>query len=387
VPTIAITGQEVAMLDFGISTLASYAAASFLAIAVPCAAYGQAYNLTDLGTLPAGDVSAAYGINNSGQVVGYSVVGGTTIATLWSGGTAIALGMLPGANYSIALAINNSGPAVGDTEIAGAPGIATLWSSNGTATNLGALPGGTFSVAVAINNAGEVVGNSDYAGNTSEQGQATSWTDGTPTALGTLSGDQYSSAAGINATGEIVGGSNGNHVSHATVWNSGAIAELKPEFDFAEAINNIGQIVGDIGNEAVLWSGGTLTELETLPGAQGANPLAINNAGQIVGISDTSGGNEYATLWEGNNAIDLNDRVTSSGIGWMLEYAEGINDSGEIVGWGINPQGQTDAFLLTPCTRCQIAVVPESPTWSMMLLGFAGLGLTGYWASRKTAAA
>ena len=31
--------------------------------------------------------------------------------------------------------------------------------------------------------------------------------------------------------------------------------------------------------------------------------------------------------------------------------------------------------------------VPESPTWVMMLIGFAGLGYTGYRASRKTARA
>jgi PEP-CTERM motif len=34
----------------------------------------------------------------------------------------------------------------------------------------------------------------------------------------------------------------------------------------------------------------------------------------------------------------------------------------------------------------QLAAVPEPSTWAMMLLGFAGLGFTGYRALRKSAA-
>jgi probable HAF family extracellular repeat protein len=45
--------------------------------------------------------------------------------------------------------------------------------------------------------------------------------------------------------------------------------------------------------------------------------------------------------------IDLNNLVDPS-TGWVLESADGINDSGQIVGYGVNPSGQTHAFLLTP---------------------------------------
>jgi PEP-CTERM motif len=31
--------------------------------------------------------------------------------------------------------------------------------------------------------------------------------------------------------------------------------------------------------------------------------------------------------------------------------------------------------------------VPEPSTWAMLLLGFTRLGIAGYWASRRTAAA
>ena len=317
--------------------------------------------------------------------MGVSAIGGTTVATLWSGGTVTALPMLPGGTNSIAFAINNSGQAVGGTGIGGV-GIATLWIGN-TATDLGTLPGGTFSIATAINDAGEVVGNSDYAGNTSGQGEATLWSGGTPTALGILPGTTFSGAAGISNAGEVAGGSSGGPGGGAaTLWSSGTITKLEPEFSAATAINEAGQIVGNDGQEPVLWSGGILTDLGTLPGAGAAEPYAINDLGQVVGVSDDING-VYATLWDGTSVIDLNNVLTSSGKGWTLEYAEGINDSGEIAGWGVNPQGQIDAFLLTPCPSCQVYVVPESRTWALMLLGLAGLGFAGYRQRQKLAVA
>ena len=45
----------------------------------------ERYSITDLGTLPGGDLSLAYGINNRGQVVGQSATfAGYNHAVLWS---------------------------------------------------------------------------------------------------------------------------------------------------------------------------------------------------------------------------------------------------------------------------------------------------------------
>jgi probable HAF family extracellular repeat protein len=123
----------------------------------------------------------------------------------------------------------------------------------------------------------------------------------------------------------------------------------------ATAINNNGQIVGlSVGangaeNDATLWSGGTITNLGSLPGSNGSNSIArgINDAGQIVGQCVNPNTNTWdATLWSHGSIIDLNSVVGASG--WQLADATAINDQGQIAGYGINPSGQYDAFLLTP---------------------------------------
>ena len=57
--------------------------------------------------------SGAFSINDAGQVVGLSIVGGVDVPTEWSGGSIINLGGLPGSTNSEALGINDRGQVVG----------------------------------------------------------------------------------------------------------------------------------------------------------------------------------------------------------------------------------------------------------------------------------
>jgi uncharacterized membrane protein len=114
------------------------------------------------GGLPGSTDSIAESINNAGQAVGYSYVGGFVRATEWSGGKVIDLAGLPGSTYSIAYGINDFGQAVGFSVVGGFD-YATEWS-HGRVINLGGLPGSIFSEAFSINDFGQAAGESDVAG-------------------------------------------------------------------------------------------------------------------------------------------------------------------------------------------------------------------------------
>jgi len=186
--------------------------------------------------------------------------------------------------------------------------------------------------------------------------------------LGTLGGDE-SLAYCINDAGQIVGEAmNNKGDSHATLFDpTGAgnnldLGTLGGRDSWAWSINDVGQIVGYVENSqgdlvfrrATLFDptgAGNNIDLGTLVGYQYSSAISINNAGQIVGEAEDTEGNYRATLFDptgaGNN-IDLNILIDPAS-GWMLISASDINNSGWIVGQGINPQGESHAFLLVPC--------------------------------------
>jgi len=110
------------------------------------------YTVTDLGTL-GGDASTATGINDNGQVVGFSNVTPGALhkeAFLWSNGTMQGLGYFAGLpaylNSSKAYGINAAGQVVGGSSGPGGGGAFVY--SNGTMTDIGAFG------ANAINDSG-----------------------------------------------------------------------------------------------------------------------------------------------------------------------------------------------------------------------------------------
>jgi len=153
--------------------------------------------MTDLGTAHDINYSEAYGINDSGQVVGWSDATNWQHAFLYSNGTMTDLGTL-GGRTSVAWDINDSGQAVGRAETAAEVDHAFLYS-NGTMSDLG-TPGDYQSGANAINDSGQVVGWAQTASGM----HGFLHSNGTRTELGTLGG--WSSwAFGINNSGQVVG--------------------------------------------------------------------------------------------------------------------------------------------------------------------------------------
>jgi probable HAF family extracellular repeat protein len=299
--------------------------------------------------------SYAYGINNVGQVTGASYTAGNTAYHAFfrdTDGTITDLGAL-GGYYSVGSGINNAGQVAGWLLFYDLESFhAVRWDSNGSITDLD--PGGFESYAYGINDAGQVAGTFT----TVNAVHAARWnSDGTKTDLGTLGGSN-SYAYSINNAGQVAGYSYpaGDAFPHAVLWGSdGAITDLGTVDGCCSrgaAINDSGQVAGSASPgygpfHAAIWNpDGTATDLGTLGGDQSGG-IGINSAGQIVGSSTIPSGATHAAFWDGDGTItDLNSQIPGNS-GWELYVATGINEAGQIVGWG-RLNGSYSGFLLTP---------------------------------------
>ncbi len=308
------------------------------------AAAAVAYTVTDLGQ------GQAYAVNNSGQAVGAISTGyGTTQAVLYNNGNVINIGA---GNYSTATGINNAGLIIGQGYFNGNPqgSKAGFVYSSGNMTYLS-----QDNAAVGINNFGQVVTDTNGL-------YANGYTWQTRTSIPI-------NASGINDAGQIIGDSEG-----ASIYYNGTITHIPGTyFGHAYAINNAGQVVGilnsraDGKNPGFIYSDGTTTDIGSLAVGFGATPNAINNAGLVVGealVPFYAITINRAFIYSNGTITDLNNLVDPNS-GWNLQDATGINDNGQIVGYGIGPDGQQDAFLLTP--------TPEPATMGLLAIGLAAL--------------
>jgi probable HAF family extracellular repeat protein len=225
-----------------------------------------------------------------------------------------------------------------------------------TVTDLGTLGGGTSLVFFGgINNRGQVVG---VSSTTDSASHAFLYTDGHMIDLGTLGGSS-SDASRINNGGQVVGYSliSGDTATHAFLYTDGHMVDLGTlggSFSEALSVNDRGQVVGqssinaDAPIHAFLYSDGQMIDLGTLGAPQSA-ALGINKRGQIVGQSSSILGKYHgqAFLYSDGQMQDLNSLLAPNS-GWTLREATGINDAGQIVGFGAFNGSFFRAVLLTP---------------------------------------
>jgi probable HAF family extracellular repeat protein len=353
------------------------------------------YSVTDLGTL-GGTFSLAYGINNRGQISGFSTLAGDTTEhsfVIEHGGSLVDLGTLGGPDSQSFSGLNDFALVSGASELAtmdpdgenfcgfftGYACAGFLWK-NGVMMPLESA-GGNNSQSTQVNNFGLVSGVAE-TGTRAASCPPPQVMDFRPVlwwglrlfrVLPLYGGDTEGMATWLNNRGEAVGASgdcsafDGRYglplqPRHALLWRQGRtinLGSLGGEFNNAAfAINDLTEVVGasdlagdtasDGTQHAFLWRRGTMTDLGVLPGDQVSAALGINDRGQVTGVSLDADGHQRAFLWQDGTMFDLNDLIAADS-GLYLLHGFGINDAGKIVGMAIRlSSGEVHAFLATP---------------------------------------
>jgi probable HAF family extracellular repeat protein len=310
-----------------------------------------AYTVYNLGTL-GGTSSSGNTINDLGWIIGNANLAGdqTTRAALWIDGTKSDLGTLGGANSVVEWPVHNDrGVISGFSETAAIDKLQEAWSCSAFFP----LPV-THHVCLGFR-----------------------YFQGTMTPLPTLGGTN-GYAAGVNKRGDIVGWAentvhdpscNSPQVLQfeAVVWRpDGGVQELPPypgdSAGAATAINEQGDVVGISGTcdnavgagtaaHALIWRHGVSTKIETFGGKGWNTPTDINNRGQAVGFADVANDAPGGVLtpyplplgffWsEATGTVKI---LPLSGDSYAIAYA--INDRGQVVGQSFGGPEGSRAFI------------------------------------------
>ncbi len=312
----------------------------------------------NLGTL-GGNQSEAAAVNSAGNVAGYSYNAQSyPRAFLWqptldgtghivlnadgSYGTMTDLGTLQATptyyGSSQAYGINQSGQIVGAAYTDSGYTHAFLYDTSmhdlGTLTTTGTGYG--YSYAYGLNDAGQVFGTASL-----DSGYTHAFLyDGTMHDLGALD-TRYpqSYATGISTDGKVCGYSYADDIN--------ATGDVQRAFIYDTAIHDLGALGA---YSYGIYGSGT---------SQNSQAYAVNSSGQVVGFSYNPSFGQRAFVSVNGFMYELDTLLTGPGsTGWQLQYAYGINNSGQITGYGTNPDGYTHAYLLTPAAASATAPTP-----------------------------
>ena len=218
------------------------------------------------GLIPAGsgwDLTGAQAINESGRIVGAGTINNRMQAYIYESGALTDLGANLEKPYSAAWGVNDSGHVVGGAGSSETQSEAFVYRS-GAVDWLGKHDGFPASEAVGINNSGQAIGWSFNPGQNPPQGRAFLYDDGgdgeaVTEPLEPLSGDVYTRARDLDESGRVIGWSRNDVAGapqseqfSATLWANGQVRDLNelipPESSWklvdAYAINEAGQITG-----------------------------------------------------------------------------------------------------------------------------------------------
>jgi probable HAF family extracellular repeat protein len=273
-------------------------------------------------------------LNNGGRVIGtYQWRDGSTHSFTYRNGIKNDLGTLTGYDNKVT-AINNSGQIVGvftkgdlyypETFVQ----LAYLRNPNGEVILLGSLDNSMRTVPLGINDSGVIVGSSgDYA---------FVYRNGRMFKLGEFHGQRIFSATAINNRGQILALYQGATYVRTFLYSGCQMQDLPigKEEVVGTAINDHGAVVGSVPSDwwpysqTFLYAGGQTQLLGDFA------PTHLNNSGQISGDwMNYDQGQQYPVIL-GPATLNLVGLFGSYGIYQGSGVAAGINDSGQIIGYG-----------------------------------------------------
>ena len=386
-----------AVVLLGALACSQYAAPTATTVAALAQGEGPRYVLIPLGSL-GGTLSQGNSINDLGWVGGLSAQAGNAAvhATIWRGRTPTDLGTLGGPNSAVLWPSKNViGLVAGVAETDQDQPLDETWSCryffpSRTAKvcrgvvwehgNIRALPtfGGENGFATSANDFRQIVGwaetpalDPSCTGKQKRQFTAALWGPGNDDMrqLPPLPGDSTSAATGINDRGQVIGISGacgiavgGVSARRAVLWEGGSITDLGTlggeGWNTPMALNAWGDVVGfanapgtlvtDFVPRPFLWTRRDgISALPLLDGDDNGQALGINVWRQVVGVS-CAGGSCRGVLWQRGKVIDLSSHVTT-GLDGTITNAGDIDDLGRIGGQFLDAStGATTAFRAIP---------------------------------------
>jgi probable HAF family extracellular repeat protein len=240
-----------------------------------------------------------------------------------------------------------------------APNAAAVPTAAYEVVDLGTLPGGSLSAAEAVNDRGEVVGQSD--------GRAVLWRTGQVIDLGTPRG-LGSFALDINEVGQVVGYRQVAGGFRAFSWQDGALTDLPPlpgdTDSLAQAVNDDGDVLGlsfAAGGRPVLWRGGRPVDLSVTTKLYRGEEL--DNVGRIAGeVSSPDGASTIPVLQSSAGATLLTERFGAT---------SGINDQAEVTGFFFD--GNRGSFTWSAGSLTEIPMLPGAQVMQAQAINHDGL--------------
>jgi hypothetical protein len=159
-------------------------------------------------------------------------------------------------------------------------------------------------------------------------------------------GDTFSQGFGVSPAGVAVGRSVRNDGSHAFTWTlNGGIVGLPDltgrSYSVSNSANDSGIVVGTgattvfgSGRLPVIWQNGAVSQLPLPDGQTLGDANSVNVSNVAVG-SVNAGSDQRGVIYSGGSATIITQTTTN---GSFFLTAFGINDSGRVVGQGIDPQ-------------------------------------------------